>query len=618
MPRSPLLALLAALAPTAAASLLACSSSSGGAATPDAGPTCTFQGAAEEPPPAPKIHTPRWAFEPWISKDISTRDDTYAFVKGFRDRDIPVGVVVIDSPWETSYHTFVPNPSRYPEFPKMVSDLRAQGIRTVLWMTQMVNEASIDYEEGGDRYDGPSPNFQEGKDCRFYIDDGEVYGWWKGQGAGLDFENGRARAWWHRQQDALLDAGIAGWKLDFGDSYVPSDPVLTAAGPIAHQAYSESYYRDFLSYGVQRRGPEEFLTMVRAWDASYGQPGRFFARKEHAPVVWAGDNNRDWGGLDDALDTILFSAQAGYVVVGSDIGGYLDFDSETLAKIPQDTLVFARWTAAAGLMPYFQLHGRANLTPWTVADHVDETVAMYRYWSKLHHQLVPFFYSLAEEKYAHGGSILAPTSADRAAWKGDFRFTVGDAFLVAPLLDATGARDVQLPAGGAWYDWWKPTADSVAGGQKPSFTAPDRVQIPVYVRGGAIVPLDVADDSTALGTAGSSGARTYAIWSDASASSFVVHDEDGATTTVGQSIDAGATGAARVTLSRATTPALLRVRVADRATTAVTVDGAALAKVADRAALDAATTGWWADASTRTIWVKLPAASAARAVAFTP
>src|SRR5262245_38512978 len=66
--------------------------------------------------PEPSLATPRWVFEPWISKDISTADDTYAFVQGFRDRDIPVGAVVIDSPWETNYNTFVPNPDRYPGF----------------------------------------------------------------------------------------------------------------------------------------------------------------------------------------------------------------------------------------------------------------------------------------------------------------------------------------------------------------------------------------------------------------------------------------------------------------------------------------------------------------------
>ena len=53
--------------------------------------------------------------------------------------------------------------------------------------------------------------------------------------------------------------------------------------------------------------------------------------------------------------------------------------------IPFDPLNFARWTAVGALTPFMQLHGRGNLTPWTVPDHADETVALYRYWAKLHH-----------------------------------------------------------------------------------------------------------------------------------------------------------------------------------------------------------------------------------------
>src|SRR5512147_2182253 len=70
-----------------------------GGGAPDA-ETCSFDAGTIEPIATPPIHTPRWAFEPWISKDISARDDTFAFVQGFADHDIPVGVVVLDSPWE--------------------------------------------------------------------------------------------------------------------------------------------------------------------------------------------------------------------------------------------------------------------------------------------------------------------------------------------------------------------------------------------------------------------------------------------------------------------------------------------------------------------------------------
>ena len=118
---------------------------------------CQFHTAGDEIAPQ-KLSTPRWAFRPWISKDISDGADTRAFVAGFRERDIPVGVVVLDSPWETHYNTLVPNEARYPAFADMVAELHAQDIRIVLWTTQMVNRTAFDLEPGGDTYAGASPN----------------------------------------------------------------------------------------------------------------------------------------------------------------------------------------------------------------------------------------------------------------------------------------------------------------------------------------------------------------------------------------------------------------------------------------------------------------------------
>jgi len=115
-------------------------------------------GLACTPPPEKPVErfgfTPRWAYQPWISKDISTGADTFDFVGGFEARDIPVGVVVLDSPWETNYNTFIPNPSRYPDFEAMVENLHGRNVRTVLWITQMLNDGSFDLEVGGDTYMG--------------------------------------------------------------------------------------------------------------------------------------------------------------------------------------------------------------------------------------------------------------------------------------------------------------------------------------------------------------------------------------------------------------------------------------------------------------------------------
>lgn len=603
--------------PLVLASCLAVIGGDGTPHEPDAGgliddgvaplPTCTFDPGVPEEIPEPEVFTPRWAFEPWISKDISDRDDSYAFVDGFLERDIPVGVLVIDSPWDEQYTTFRPSPTRYPDFAGMVSDMHSRDVRVVMWVTQMVNRRSFDAEPGGESYAGPAPNFAEGCACGFFVQDCKVYDWWKGAGAGVDFFDPGARAWWHHQQDPLLDMGIDGWKLDFGESYMEEDdPLLTEAGLVPHQDYSEAYYRDYLAYGRARRG-REFVTMVRPWDVSYDRRARFHARPEHAPVGWVGDNHRDWSGLVDALDHVFRSANRGYVVLGSDIGGYLDRDQNVLTReIPFDIEVLQRWVALGALMPFMELHGRQNLAPWTVPERVDETVALYRYWATLHHEMVGFWFSLAEEAYASGGPILHP-AAD--VWDGDFRYVIGEHLLVAPILAPGDARDVALPAGARWYDWWDPSSDAVDGGVTlRDVDVSERQRIPVFVREGAILPVDVESDVSGLGTAASAGHLTVLAWPGLEETRFVLHEEDGANTEIRALRDSD--GTVRVTLSRAPRPVIVRLRM-DVVPSVVRADGVELAVVADRAAFDAAPSGSFFEAGARWLWLRIPASPTA-------
>jgi alpha-glucosidase (family GH31 glycosyl hydrolase) len=571
--------------------------------------------SATEESAAP-LSTPSWAFEPWISKDISDGPDTRAFLAGFQERDIPVGVVVLDSPWETNYNTFVPNEERYPAFEQMVRDFRDDDVRTVLWTTQMVNESSFDIEAGGDIYEGAADGYLEGQQNDFFVNDGEPSLWWKGAGAGLDFFNDDAVAWWRAKQNALLDMGVAGWKLDFGEQYILDEPIVTRAGDKSLQEYSEAYYRDFYVHGMNRVGGDEFVTMVRPYDESYGFEPRFYARPEHAPVAWVGDQRRDRVGLLDALDHIFRSAQAGYAVVGSDIGGYLDVDYGEPVPFELDT--FRKWTAVSALMPFFQLHGRANLAPWTVAgtpEEVETTTRQYRYWATLHHALVPFFFSLTRDAQARGNvPILHPIGAGPGDWLDDWRFMAGDAFLVAPLTTASNARDVALPQGDRWIDFWNMNGPSLDGGTTVAFEGDDVREMPLYVREGSIVPMVIDSDALGFGDAAFADALTVLAFPSAGReAAFVVHRDDGSTVTLQLCQDpAGPCGAGTLSLDGAQGRVIVRMRT-DAADARALVDLRPIVEVTSLRALASGAAAFFREDGA--LWI---AADAPRQVSVAP
>ena len=127
----------------------------------------------------------------------------------------------------------------------------------------------------------------------------------------------------------------------------------------------------------------------------------------------------------------------------------------------------------------------------------------------------------------------------------------------------------RCPAGARWYDWW--TTSVAEGGTSVSADfAADRLKIPLWVREGSILPVDIENDVLGLGTDDGKGARTILAWPSATASSFEIHEADGAKVKV--DLQGSATGWS-LTLSALPAPVILRVRaeVAPRAITGADV-----------------------------------------------
>ena len=426
--------------------------------------------------------TPRWVYEPWVWEDEEhTAEAVLDLVEGYRSRGIPVGAVIVDSPWQTNYNTFDFN-TDYPDPAGLVTTLHGWNIRVIFWVTGMLNVESIDGPERG-----KARLFDEAKAAGYLVDGGATYEWDKGFGAAVDFFNDEAVAWWYRQLDRAWSVGMDGWKVDSPEGNLP-DVVQTHAGPKTNREYGTQYYRAMYRY-VASRSPEAIIT-ARPIDG-----GTEYAPVDANPAGWVGDQIPDWGskGIEEALNNMLDSAARGYAVVGSDIGGYRP--GERFDRL------FTRWAQLGALSPLMENGGRGEHRPWEL----DREVAdVYRYFAKLHRQLVPYLYSAGIEAHLTGTPIIRNGDKDRQ------QYLLGEDLFVAPVLDREDERDVTFPPDGRWHDYWD---DSVTyePGATVRYVAPLE-RAPLFIRAGGIIPMQVEDGETGHGDTGSAGHLTVLLY----------------------------------------------------------------------------------------------------------
>jgi alpha-D-xyloside xylohydrolase len=104
---------------------------------------------------------------------------------------------------------------------------------------------------------------------------------------------------------------------------------------------------------------------------------------------------------------------------------------------------------------------------------------------------MPYIYTVAAQTYHNDYTIMRGLVMD---FPGDNnvrnigdQYMFGPAFLVSPVYEyGARDRDVYLPAGTSWYDFY--TGDRVDGGAHVKAAAP-LSRIPLYVRAGSIIPI---------------------------------------------------------------------------------------------------------------------------------
>ena len=111
-----------------------------------------------------------------------------------------------------------------------------------------------------------------------------------------------------------------------------------------------------------------------------------------------------------------------------------------------------------------------------------------RKWLNLRYALIPYLLDqqaiVTRSGYPMLRAMLLQHPEDPFCWRIDDQFFLGDAFLVAPILNERGRRDIYLPAG-SWVDLW--TGEVQQGPRLLRDCEYPLERMPVFARAGASI-----------------------------------------------------------------------------------------------------------------------------------
>ncbi len=397
---------------------------------------------------------PEWAAGFWQSRlRYESQDEVLRVAREYRERGIPLSVIVIDFFHWTEQGEWKFDPKYWPDPEAMCRELKEMGIRPVVSIWPTINPKSENWEEMNDR--NLLVRTENGQYGTF-----DFYG----QQTFVDVTHPEARAFvWDKVKKNYYDRGFHNFWLDEAEPEVHPQQYSNLklyAGNGAQTAMLYPYYYSRLFYdGLREAGEEEIILLTRA-----AYPGI----QKFGALVWNGDIPSTFEALRMSVKTGLSMAMSGIPWWNSDIGGFHsgDIESDYFKEL------IVRWMQFGLFSPVMRLHGSRLRTKDQVRKHpgiIEPSGGDNELWSfgeenyeilkrlvLLREKLRPYICDYMKIASEEGKPIMRPMFfdyyEDEVCYTLEDQYLFGEDILFAPVTEqGQRERRVYLPKG-RWQD----------------------------------------------------------------------------------------------------------------------------------------------------------------------
>ncbi len=478
--------------------------------------------------PEPKHVVETWA---WLTGktplpplwSLGFQQSRYSYFPGSQLREIadrlrkdriPSDVLWLDIDFQHDNWPFTVDEKNYPNFAGMVKDLQNENFKlVVITDLHVAKQPGVGYKP----YDSgvAGDHFVKNPDGSTFV--GTV---WPGPSVFPDFTQARTREWWGSLYKDFIADGVAGFWNDMNEPSVFNVPSKTMPDNVQHRIDEPGFAKRNAThleihnvFGMENtRGTFEGQLALRPNERPFTMTRASYAGGQKYAATWTGDNSATWNHLRQTVPQLVNLGLSGFSLAGADVGGFA-------GSPPPDLLT--KWIEVSAFQPIDRDHSAKGTRMHEVWVDGPEQEAIRRRFIEERYKLMPYLYTVAEESSSSGLPINRPlflefphATADGTPFDlttGGAEFLLGSRVLIAPnpSPEEVAPYQVTLP-GGVWYDYWtgekiirySATAkqdleqrDKVQA-NKPLEITPKLEALPVYVRGGSIIPIAPLTQST--------------------------------------------------------------------------------------------------------------------------